>query len=88
MVAAVDYLLKYAFDQRASDIHLEPKADMKKRFVQLDLDYSFGSGEYTIVFEGTFDTLWKTYTGAWSASALGSGTFTMTFIEEPVAARK
>ncbi|MBW2233092.1 MAG: type II/IV secretion system protein [Deltaproteobacteria bacterium] len=27
VVAAVDYLLKYAFDQRASDIHLEPKAD-------------------------------------------------------------
>jgi len=27
IVAAVDYLLKYAFDQRASDIHLEPKAD-------------------------------------------------------------
>ncbi len=27
VIAAVDYLLKYAFDQRASDIHLEPKAD-------------------------------------------------------------
>jgi general secretion pathway protein E len=27
VVAAVDYLLKYAFDQRASDIHLEPKQD-------------------------------------------------------------
>ncbi|MDG2335712.1 MAG: GspE/PulE family protein [Myxococcota bacterium] len=25
VVAAVDYLLKYAFDQRASDIHLDPK---------------------------------------------------------------
>ncbi len=27
VVAAVDYLLRYAFDQRASDIHLEPKRD-------------------------------------------------------------
>lgn len=27
VVAAVDYLLKYAFDQRASDIHLDPKQD-------------------------------------------------------------
>ena len=27
VIAAVDYLLGYAFDQRASDIHLEPKAD-------------------------------------------------------------
>ncbi len=26
VIAAVDYLLKFAFDQRASDIHLEPKA--------------------------------------------------------------
>jgi len=26
VIAAVDYLLNYAFDQRASDIHLEPKA--------------------------------------------------------------
>ena len=26
VVAAVDYLLNYAFDQRASDIHLEPRA--------------------------------------------------------------
>ncbi len=26
VVAAVDYLLNYAFDQRASDIHIEPKA--------------------------------------------------------------
>ncbi|MFP8882022.1 MAG: GspE/PulE family protein [Myxococcota bacterium] len=27
VVAAVDYLLNYAFEQRASDIHLEPRAD-------------------------------------------------------------
>ena len=27
VIAAVDYLLRYAFDQRASDIHLEPKAE-------------------------------------------------------------
>jgi general secretion pathway protein E len=27
VIAAVDYLLNYAFDQRASDIHLEPKQD-------------------------------------------------------------
>ena len=27
VIAAVDYLLGYAFDQRASDIHLEPKAE-------------------------------------------------------------
>jgi len=27
VVAAVDYLLNYAFDQRASDIHLEPRQD-------------------------------------------------------------
>ncbi len=27
VVAAVDYLLHYAFDQRASDIHLEPRAE-------------------------------------------------------------
>ena len=33
VVAAVDYLLKYAFDQRASDIHLDPKqADAGIRF--------------------------------------------------------
>jgi general secretion pathway protein E len=33
VVAAVDYLLKYAFDQRASDIHLDPKqADASVRF--------------------------------------------------------
>ena len=25
VIAAVDYLLNYAFDQRASDIHLEPR---------------------------------------------------------------
>lgn len=25
MIAAVDYLLNYAFDQRASDVHLEPR---------------------------------------------------------------
>ena len=28
VIAAVDYLLGYAFDQRASDIHLEPKSDV------------------------------------------------------------
>ncbi len=28
VVAAVDYLLKYAFDQRASDIHLDPKQNL------------------------------------------------------------
>ncbi len=27
VIAAVDYLLNYAFDQRASDIHLEPRGD-------------------------------------------------------------
>jgi len=27
VIAAVDYLLGYAFDQRASDVHLEPRAD-------------------------------------------------------------
>jgi general secretion pathway protein E len=27
VIAAVDYLLNYAFEQRASDIHLEPRAD-------------------------------------------------------------
>jgi general secretion pathway protein E len=27
VISAVDYLLNYAFDQRASDIHLEPRGD-------------------------------------------------------------
>lgn len=27
VIAAVDYLLNYAFEQRASDVHLEPRAD-------------------------------------------------------------
>jgi general secretion pathway protein E len=36
VIAAVDYLLKYAFDQRASDIHLEPKA--KNAVVRFRID--------------------------------------------------
>lgn len=36
VVNAVEYLLKYAFDQRASDIHIEPKRD--KSFVRLRID--------------------------------------------------
>src|SRR3989338_1968778 len=36
VVNAVEYLLRYAFDQRASDIHIEPKRD--KSYVRLRID--------------------------------------------------
>jgi len=36
VVSAVEYLLRYAFDQRASDIHIEPKRD--KSLVRLRVD--------------------------------------------------
>jgi general secretion pathway protein E len=36
IVAAVEYLLRYAFDQRASDIHIEPKRE--KTLVRLRVD--------------------------------------------------
>ena len=36
MVNAVDYLLSYAFDQRASDIHLEPKRDFSLTRFRID----------------------------------------------------
>jgi general secretion pathway protein E len=36
IVAAVEYLLRYAFDQRASDIHIEPKRD--KSLVRMRVD--------------------------------------------------
>jgi len=36
IVAAVDYLLQYAFDQRASDIHIEPKRE--KSLIRLRVD--------------------------------------------------
>ncbi len=36
IVTAVEYLLHYAFDQRASDIHIEPKRE--KSFVRLRID--------------------------------------------------
>ncbi|MGM0555362.1 MAG: GspE/PulE family protein [Myxococcota bacterium] len=36
IINAVEYLLHYAFDQRASDIHIEPKRD--KTFVRLRID--------------------------------------------------
>ena len=36
IVNAVEYLLQYAFDQRASDIHIEPKKD--KSFVRVRID--------------------------------------------------
>lgn len=36
IVNAVEYLLKYAFDQRASDIHIEPKRE--KSFVRFRID--------------------------------------------------
>lgn len=36
VIQAVDYLLRYAFDNRASDIHLEPKRDSS--FVRLRID--------------------------------------------------
>ncbi|MBI5638826.1 MAG: type II/IV secretion system protein, partial [Nitrospirae bacterium] len=36
IVNAVEYLLHYAFDQRASDIHIEPKKD--KSYVRLRID--------------------------------------------------
>jgi hypothetical protein len=61
------------------------KADLKKRTVTLELQYTFGSGNFTLTMEGKFDPAWKTYTGDWKASALGSGTFTLNFVEEEVA---
>ncbi len=36
IIAAVDFLLQYAFDQRASDIHIEPKRD--KSMIRLRVD--------------------------------------------------
>ena len=36
IVNAVEFLLHYAFDQRASDIHVEPKRE--KTFVRLRID--------------------------------------------------
>lgn len=36
IIAAVDFLLQYAFDQRASDIHIEPKRD--KSLIRLRVD--------------------------------------------------
>ena len=36
VVNAVDYLLSYAFDQRASDIHLEPKRDFSLTRFRID----------------------------------------------------
>ncbi len=36
VIAAVDFLLQYAFDQRASDIHIEPKRD--KSLIRLRVD--------------------------------------------------
>ena len=36
IIAAVDFLLQYAFDQRASDIHIEPKRD--KSLIRIRVD--------------------------------------------------
>jgi general secretion pathway protein E len=36
VVAAVDYLLRYAFDQRASDIHIEPRRDATAVRLRID----------------------------------------------------
>lgn len=51
----------------------------KDRSARLDLSYTFGKGSYPVRLEGTFSEDWKTFTGEWSASFLGSGTFEVGF---------
>lgn len=51
----------------------------KDRSARLDLSYTFGKGSYPVRLEGTFSEDWKTFTGEWSASFLGSGTFEVVF---------
>ena len=53
------------------------KFSSRKGTVELDLEYTFGSGSYSVRFEGTFKEDWKEITGTWSSSFLGSGTFTL-----------
>jgi general secretion pathway protein E len=36
IINAVDYLLQYAFDQRASDVHIEPKRDETSVRMRID----------------------------------------------------
>ncbi len=54
----------------------------KDRSARLDLSYTFGKGSYPVRLEGTFSEDWKTFTGEWSASFLGSGTFEVVFKAE------
>jgi hypothetical protein len=53
------------------------KFSAKKRTAKFDLDYTFGSGSYSVRFEAKFADDWKSATGTWKSSFLGSGTFTM-----------
>jgi hypothetical protein len=55
------------------------KFSAKKRTAKFDLDYTFGSGSYSVRFEAKFAEDWKSATGIWKSSFLGSGTFTMTW---------
>jgi len=55
------------------------KFSAKKRTAKFDLDYTFGSGSYALRFEAKFAEDWKSATGTWKSSFLGSGTFTMTW---------
>lgn len=53
----------------------------RTRTVEAELSYTFGQGNHAVRLEGTFSADWKTYTGSWSSSFLGSGTFELRFTE-------
>lgn len=55
------------------------KFSAKKRTAKFDLDYTFGSGTYSVRFEAKYAEDWKSATGTWKSSFLGSGTFKMTW---------
>ena len=42
IVKIVDWLLQYAFDQRASDIHLEPRRDKATCVFSIDGIFAYG----------------------------------------------
>jgi len=53
------------------------KFSAKRRTVTFDLDYTFGSGTYSVRCEGKFTDDFKKITGTWSSSFLGKGSFTI-----------
>lgn len=55
------------------------KFKTKDRSAKVDVQYSFGSGDYSITLRGAFSPDWKTFEGEWSSGFLGSGTFRLAF---------